>query len=116
MSKNLTEVPEPSVKLIKLDELHTVRVIEEPKIVDKLVYKDVEVLRPVFKNVEISKPVFVDQKVEVTKIILNERDVTKEIQTAIRQSVHEITQSIIDKIVIEIRVPLKDVLKIREEV
>jgi hypothetical protein len=66
-------------KRLKEIEVPTIRYVEQEQIVEKPVYKDVEVLRPVFKDRTVVNPVLVDK--EVTNAVITD----VQVQNAVMQ-------------------------------
>lgn len=79
--------PKESVQFIKIDELHTIKVVEHEKdvIVPKFVEKVIEV--PVFKEVEIIRPRFKEVEVEIEVPKVREKDITEYIKEQVNLAI-----------------------------
>lgn len=82
MGGSLTEQKkDEEVRFMKLDEIHTVKVVEHIKDVDVPQYKDVEVERAILKDVEVEVPRYKD--VEVKRCIIKDEDITPLVEQAV---------------------------------
>ena len=74
--------------LYKLDELHTVKVIEEIQHVSVPVYEEKIVEVPVYRDVEVEVPVFIDMEVETYSI--KEKGIQSLVNKAVKPLIDEL--------------------------
>lgn len=84
MGGELTEKKkDEEIRFMKLDEIHTVKVVEKTKVVEIPKFRDVEVDRLVYTDVEVQRPIFKD--VEVKRYVVKDEDITPLVEQAVKK-------------------------------